>query len=81
MVLQDVKLQSASEREAEQIFRTFIQDFQAPLAEIQIAIYTSLQEDIGSLTEKQKDILYAARDQSEELERVYQTFLKILENR
>lgn len=77
MVLQDVRLQSASEQETEQIFRTFIQGLQVPIAEIQMAIYTSLQEEVGPLTEKQKDILYAVRDQSEKLEALYQDFLKM----
>ena len=77
MVLRDVRLQSADERESEQIIRTFINELQVPLIEIEMAIYTILQGEIGPLTEKQKDILYAARDKSEVIDRMYKDFLKI----
>jgi len=77
LVLQDLTRQSVSELETEQVCSTFIHNFQAPLAEIQMAIHTIIQETAGPLTETQKEILYAARDKGEEIERLYQGFRKL----
>lgn len=77
IVLRDVRLQSADERESEQIIQSFIHDLHPLLADVEMAIYTSLQEEIGPLTEKQKEILYAARDRAEEIDQLYKDFLKI----
>jgi signal transduction histidine kinase len=79
ILLQDLTRQSLSEQETKNIYKTFIHDFQAPLDEIQMALFATVQEKIGPLTEKQKEILYIARDKCEELEKLYQDFLKISE--
>lgn len=79
IILQDRTRQTLLEKDNEEIYRTFIHDFQAPLTEIQIALFASLQETIGPLTEKQKEILYAAQEKCEELENLYQDFRKISE--
>lgn len=77
MILQDIRFQSGSEVETEQIIKAFIQNFQMLLPELQMAIHTVLQETVGPLTEKQKDLLYTAREQSEELEILHQNLRKL----
>jgi len=77
ILLHDPTRQTLSGREKSEIYKTFIQDFQAILTEIQMAIHTSLQETAGSLTEKQKELLLAAREKGEALERLYQDFRKV----
>lgn len=76
IILQDLTHHSLSALETGEIFRAFLQDFQAPLSEIQIAIHMSLQETAGRLTEKQKEVLYGARDKCDELEVLYEDLLK-----
>jgi PAS domain-containing protein len=77
VILQGLTHDSLSAIKAGKIFRTVIQDFQASLAEIQMAIHTSLQETAGPLTEKQKEVLYGARDKCDELETLSQDLLKV----
>lgn len=77
ILLQDLTRQSLSEKETGEVCRAFIADFKEPLEEIQMAIHTSIQETIGPLTEKQKEILYAARDKCEEMEKLYWDFRKV----
>lgn len=77
ILLQDLTLQSLSEQETGEVCRAFINDFKEPLEEIQIALYTMIQESAGPLTEKQKEILYATRDRCEQMKKLYQDFQKI----
>lgn len=77
ILLQDLARQSLSEQETGEVCRAFIQDFREPLAEIQMALYTITHEAVGPLTEKQKEILYAARDKCEEMEKLYRDFRKV----
>lgn len=79
ILLQDLTRQSLSEKETGNLCRMFIQDLQAPLAEIQMAIFTTVQEKVAPLTEKQKEILFIAQDKCEEIEKLYKEFIKISE--
>lgn len=75
--LQDLTHQSLSEQKTGEVCRAFIEDFGEPLAEILLAIHTVTQEKIGPLTEKQKEILFAARERCREMERIYHDFRKV----
>lgn len=77
ILLQDLTRQSLSEQETGKVCRVFIHDFREPLAEIQMAIYTVTQETVGPLTEKQKELLFVARDRCEEMEKLYRDFRKV----
>lgn len=78
MILQDIRSQSMAELETTQIMKSFIQESRAPLSELQLALYTSLQPAAGPLTEKQKEILYAAQEKSNRLETLYQELRRVL---
>lgn len=77
VILQGLTHHSLSAIKTGEIFRTIIEGFQAPLAEVEMAVHTSLQETAGPLTEKQKEVLYGARDKCDELEILYQDLLKV----
>lgn len=81
VILQDLTHHSLSALKTGEILRTFMQEFQAPLEEIHLAIHTTLQESVGPLTEKQKEILNAARGRCDKLEVLYEDFQKISEMR
>jgi len=71
IILEDISRHSLASVKTGEVLKTFLHDFQAPLTEIQMAIHTSLQEKAGPLTEKQQDVLYAAREKCEELRKLY----------
>lgn len=75
--LQDLTLKSLSEQNTSEVCLTLIKDFKEPLAEILLAIHTTMQEKAGPLTEKQKEILFAAQERGEDLEKLYQEFEKV----
>jgi hypothetical protein len=78
LVLQDIRSQSIPELETLQITKNYVEEVQAPLAELQLAIYTSLQRATGPLTEKQEELLYVAQEKSSRLETLYQEFCRVM---
>ncbi len=70
IILQDLLRQPLSEISKAEVYETLIHEFQSPLNEIRMAIYTCLQETTGPLTEKQEEILYTAQEKCDYLERL-----------
>jgi signal transduction histidine kinase len=70
LILQDLMRQPQVEIGKVDVYETLIHEFQSPLNEIQMAIYTCVQEKAGPLTEKQQEILYGAREKCDYLEKL-----------
>lgn len=77
--LQDLRSQSQSGKELKEECNTFIHNFQAPLREIHMAIHTILQKSTGPITAKQKELLYIARENCDEVDKLYQEFCRMPE--
>jgi len=71
IVLQDLMRQPLSEISKADVYETLVHEFQSPLTEIHMAIHLCLQGVVGPLTEKQQEILFAARDKCDYLEKLY----------
>ncbi|MBY0501512.1 MAG: HAMP domain-containing protein [Alphaproteobacteria bacterium] len=70
LILQDLMRQPQVEIGKVDVYETLIHEFQSPLNEIQMAIYTCVQENAGPLTEKQQEILYGAHEKCDYLEKL-----------
>jgi len=70
LILQDLMRQPLAEISKAEVYETLIHEFQSPLNEIHMAIHTCLQEKAGPLTEKQEEILCAAREKCDYLEKL-----------
>lgn len=70
LILQDLLRQPQFEIGKADVYETLIHEFQSPLNEIQMAIYTCVQEKAGPLTEKQQEILYGAHEKCDYLEKL-----------
>lgn len=77
--LQDLRHKSQFGKELEGVCKTFISDFYGPLWDIHMALHSLLQRSTGPLTVKQKELLYIARENCDELEKTYKEFCKIPE--
>ncbi len=77
MFLEDLTNQRSADLSITEVYETLLHEFQSPLSDVHMSIYTCAEELAGPLTEKQKEILYAAREKCEVLEKLSQDLLNL----
>jgi signal transduction histidine kinase len=77
IVLQDVtRLQRFDELKNDMV-ATVAHEFRTPLTSLQMAIHLCVEQVVGPLTEKQADLLYAARDDCDRLRSIVEELLDL----
>ncbi len=77
LILADVTRQHEQDELKRSVIATVSHQLKTPLTSVRMAIYLLLEEKIGSLTEKQVDLLIAARDEAERLYGMLEELLDI----
>jgi signal transduction histidine kinase len=78
LVFRDVTLMTRLDAMSRNLMGTLAHEFRAPLASLHMAVHVLLEQLGGSLTEKQLDLLYAARQDCERLENLVDDTLNII---
>jgi signal transduction histidine kinase len=78
LVLRDVTLLSKLDDMSRNLVATFAHEFRTPLTSLHMAIHIILEQLGGALTEKQLDLLYAAREDCERLHNLVDDILNIV---
>jgi signal transduction histidine kinase len=77
LVLQDVTQLQQQDEIKRSVIRTVSHQLRTPLTSIRMAIHLLLEENVGSLTEKQAELLVAAREDSDNLHGILNNLLDI----
>ena len=77
LILEDLTLQRQQEELKKGIIATVSHQLKTPLTSIRMAIYLLLEEKVGDLTEKQAELLVAAREEGERLYAMVEQLLQI----
>lgn len=77
IIIEDITLLRQSDEIKKNLFSTVSHQLKTPLTSIRMAIHLLLEEKIGSLNEKQADLLVSARDESERLFAIIEDLLDI----
>jgi NtrC-family two-component system sensor histidine kinase KinB len=77
MMLKDVTLLRQQDEIKKGVIRTVSHQLKTPLTSIRMAIHLLLEERVGALTEKQAELLVAAREDSERLHEILNNLLDI----
>jgi NtrC-family two-component system sensor histidine kinase KinB len=77
LILEDLTLQRHQEELKRGIIATVSHQLKTPLTSIRMAIYLLLEEKVGGLTEKQAELLIAAREEGERLYAMVEQLLQI----
>jgi NtrC-family two-component system sensor histidine kinase KinB len=77
MVLKDVTQVRQQDEIKKGVIRTVSHQLKTPLTSIRMAIHLLLEERVGALTEKQAELLVAAREDSERLHEILNNLLDI----
>jgi len=77
MVLKDVSQIRQQDEIKKGVIRTVSHQLKTPLTSIRMAIHLLLEEKVGALTEKQAELLVAAREDSERLHEMLNSLLDI----
>jgi signal transduction histidine kinase len=77
VVLQDVTRLRRFEQLRDDLVSTVAHQFRTPLTSLRMAIHLCLEGVAGSLTEKQQDLLYAAREECERLQSIVDELLDL----
>jgi len=78
LVLRDVTLLSKLDDMSRNLVGTFAHEFRTPLTSLHMAVHILLEQLGGSLTEKQLDLLHAAREDCERLQNLVDDILNIV---
>ncbi|MEW6660759.1 MAG: ATP-binding protein [Thermodesulfobacteriota bacterium] len=78
MVLRDVTLMSKLDEMSRNLVGTLAHEFRTPLTSLHMAVHILLEQLGGTLTEKQLDLLYAAREDCERLQNLVDDTLNIM---
>jgi signal transduction histidine kinase len=78
MVLRDVTLMSKLDEMSRNLVGTLAHEFRTPLTSLHMAVHILLEQLGGTLTEKQLDLLYAAREDCERLQNLVDDTLNII---
>jgi two-component system, NtrC family, sensor histidine kinase KinB len=78
IVLRDVTLLSKLDDMSKNLVATFAHEFRTPLTSLHLAIHILLEQLAGALTEKQLDLMYAAREDCERLRNLVDDVLSIV---
>jgi NtrC-family two-component system sensor histidine kinase KinB len=77
IILEDVTLLMQNDEIKKDLFSTISHQLKTPLTSIRMALHLLLDENIGTLNEKQADLLVSARDESERLNGIVEDLLDI----
>jgi signal transduction histidine kinase len=77
VILQDVTRLHRFDQLKNDLVATVAHEFRTPLTSLRMAIHLCLEQAVGPLTEKQSDLLYAARDDCERLQRIVDELLDL----
>jgi two-component system, NtrC family, sensor histidine kinase KinB len=77
VILQDVTRLHRFDQLKNDLVATVAHEFRTPLTSLRMAIHLCLEQLAGPLTEKQSDLLYAARDDCERLQRIVDELLDL----
>jgi len=77
IILEDVTLLMQNEEIKKDLFSTISHQLKTPLTSIRMALHLLLEENVGSLNEKQADLLASAHDESERLNGIIDDLLDI----
>ena len=78
IVLRDVTLLSKLDAMSTSLVATFAHEFRTPLTSLRLAIHILLTQLAGTMTEKQLDLIYAARQDCERLQNLVDDILSIV---
>jgi two-component system, NtrC family, sensor histidine kinase KinB len=78
IVLRDVTLLSKLDDMSKNLVATFAHEFRTPLTSLQLAVHILLEQLAGTMTEKQLDLMYAAREDCERLRNLVDDILSIV---
>jgi NtrC-family two-component system sensor histidine kinase KinB len=78
IVLRDVTLLSKLDAMSKSLVATFAHEFRTPLTSLRLAIHILLEQLANAMTEKQQDIIYAAREDCERLQNLVDDILNIV---
>jgi signal transduction histidine kinase len=77
LILSDVTRQREQDELKSSVISTVSHQLKTPLTSIRMALHLLLEEKIGSLTDKQLDVLIAAREDAEKLHNILEDLLDI----
>jgi signal transduction histidine kinase len=77
VILQDVTRLHRFDQLKNDLVATVAHEFRTPLTSLRMAIHLCLEQRVGALTDKQSDLLYAARDDCERLQRIVDELLDL----
>ncbi len=77
VILQDVTRLHRFDQLKNDLVATVAHEFRTPLTSLRLAIHLCLEHAAGPLTDKQSDLLYAARDDCERLQRIVDELLDL----
>ena len=77
VILQDVTRLHRFDQLKNDLVATVAHEFRTPLTSLRMAIHLCLENAVGPLTEKQSDLLYAAREDCERLQRIVDELLDL----
>ncbi len=78
IVLRDVTLLSKLDDMSKNLVATFAHEFRTPLTSLQLAVHILLEQLAGAMTEKQLDLIYAAREDCDRLRNLIDDILSIV---
>ena len=78
IVLRDVTLLSKLDDMSKNLVATFAHEFRTPLTSLQLAVHILLEQLSGAMTEKQLDLIHAAREDCERLRNLVDDILSIV---
>ena len=77
VILEDVTLLMQNDEIKKDLFSTISHQLKTPLTSIRMALHLLLEENVGSLNEKQADLMVSARDESERLNGIIEDLLDL----
>ena len=77
IIIEDVTLLMQNEEIKKDLFSTISHQLKTPLTSIRMALHLLLEENVGSLNEKQADLVVSARDESDRLNSIIEDLLDI----
>jgi signal transduction histidine kinase len=77
VILQDVTRLRRSDELKNDLVATVAHEFRTPLTSLRMALHLCLEQAAGPLTDRQADLLYAARDDCERLQRIVEELLDL----
>ncbi|WP_449245194.1 ATP-binding protein [Desulfobacca acetoxidans] len=78
LILRDVTPQSKMDAMSKSLVATFAHEFRTPLTSLHLAIHILLDQLAGAMTEKQLDLIYAAREDCERLQNLVDDILNLV---